>query len=59
MPGSETTPVTTRIDHGHQRAAERLTRYWSRGDLSGRAKHQLSFDACTVVEEIRRQSVET
>ena len=48
-----------RIDGGHQRATERLARYWSRGDVSGGAEHQLRFNACASVDDTRRQGVET
>jgi hypothetical protein len=35
VPGKEITPVmATEIDDWHQRATERLARYWSRGDFA-------------------------
>src|SRR5437762_14148495 len=48
-----------RIDGGHQRAAERLTRHRRHGLLPGSAEHELSFNTGTSADEARRQPVET
>src|SRR3984893_19527984 len=48
-----------RIDDGHQRAAERLTRHRRHGLPPGGAEHELSFHTRTSTDEARRQGVET